>query len=121
MSDSVRIDVIPTPLGDRSLLDALIETPLHGAELARIEGLANEFEAELVRDALEREGIHCLVQSNRDTAFDGLFLPQRAWGYLVVRLDQADKAVEVLRQLRETYDQPQQDASDDEGDVADED
>ena len=80
MPDTMRLDTIHPFVYDKSLANELLDTPLQDAELARIRGLENMFEAEMIRDALGKEGIFCLIQSNRETAFDGIFIPQRSWG-----------------------------------------
>jgi hypothetical protein len=106
MTDSMRLDAIHPFISDESILDRLLDTPLQNADLARIDGLRNEFEAEMVRQALDQEGIACLVQSNRETALAGVFIPQLAWGSLVVRMDQAEQALGVLNAVRQAYAQP---------------
>jgi hypothetical protein len=46
--------------------------------------LDNRFQADLLTDALEKEGIPFLLREYRDTAYDGLFVGQKGWGTLMV-------------------------------------
>ena len=86
------------------LLDELAGGPLDGVPLARVTSLDNEFEAEMLRNALDDNEIPCLIQSFRETAFDGLFIPQRSWGTLITREDQAEAALKIVQELRATFD-----------------
>lgn len=115
MADSMRLDSIHPFISDESLMDQLLHTPLHNADLARIDGLMNEFEAEMVRDTLDKEGIFAFVQSNRETALSGMFIPQNSWGSLIVRRDQAEQAVQILAEVRATFDADQPDEAEDLG------
>ena len=103
MSDTMRLDAIHPFVLDKAFEDDLLNTPLQDAALARIGGLENMFEAEMIRDALTKEGIFCLLQSNRETAFTGLFIPQKSWGSLIVRMDQAEQALGVVRVIRSSF------------------
>lgn len=96
------LDTIHPFQDDSSLLDGLLESPLKGAELGRIDGIENEFEAEMMRDALDKEGIPCLVQSYRETPFSGIFLAQKSWGSIILRMDDAERALEILNRVRES-------------------
>jgi hypothetical protein len=89
--------------------DGAFEAPLRNGSLARIRGLRNEFEAEVVRDTLQNEGIVSWIQPHRETALSGVFIPQRAWGSLVVRMDQAEQALQILREIRATFDSQSED------------
>ena len=67
-------------------------------EVAQIE---SPFEAEVLKDALEAEGIHFIINSHWDTAFSGAFVEERGWGSLLVPPGQHEKAREVLTVVRE--------------------
>jgi hypothetical protein len=103
MSDSMRLDTLHPIVGDHHILEELLEEPGESPDLVRFDGLADEFEAEYIRDALSKEGIRCVVQSNRETAFDGLFIPQKSWGSLIFRADQAEVALGVITAVRSSY------------------
>lgn len=63
----------------------------------------NRFEADLIRDALTREGISCLVRSYEDTAYDGIYVLQKGWGEILVPEEDEARAEEVLRELRRSW------------------
>lgn len=46
--------------------------------------LDNRFQADLLTDALEKEGIPFLLREYKDTAYDGLFIGQKGWATLMV-------------------------------------
>jgi len=57
--------------------------------LVKIFTLNNRFEADLITRELEKEGITVLIRNFRDTAYDGIFIPQKGWGE--VRVPEKDK------------------------------
>jgi hypothetical protein len=46
--------------------------------------LDNQFQADLLTDALEKRDIPFLVREYKDTAYDGLFVTQKGWGTVMV-------------------------------------
>lgn len=70
---------------------------LGGGPLARVHTLANEIEAQVLMHALAEEGIDAVVQTYRELAFDGIFIPQRGWGCILTREEDAERAVGVIR------------------------
>ncbi len=80
--------------------------PAQDARVVRIDGIRDPIEADVARVALEEAGIACVVVSNCDTAFGGLFVPQRAWGSVLVRADQAERALAIVRMVQERADGP---------------
>jgi len=63
----------------------------------------NRFEADLVRDALEREGISCVIRSYEDTAYDGIYVLQKGWGAILVSEEDEARAEEILQELRRSW------------------
>jgi len=45
---------------------------------------ADQFEADIIRDMLEKEGIPVLLRLYADTSFDGIFVPQKGWAAILV-------------------------------------
>lgn len=70
---------------------------------ANIHTLANRFEADLLLDALKQEGIPTFVRTFEETAYDGLFVCQRGWGWLMVPEELASRATEMIRHLIEDF------------------
>jgi hypothetical protein len=81
--------------GDRLKLD---ETEL---QYLKVHTLSNRFEADLIADALRREGIPFMVRSFEETPYAGLFIPQRGWGRVMVPGEMADLAREIIASLSE--------------------
>lgn len=63
--------------------------------------LSNRFEADMVMDALEQEGIPALLRSFEETPYTGLFIPQKGWGRIMVPEGMETKARDVIRALAE--------------------
>jgi len=62
----------------------------------KVKTVENEFEADIIRDALEKEDIPVLVRSFHDTSFDGIFIPQKGWGIILVPEEHREKAKNVI-------------------------
>jgi len=71
-------------------------TRIEDGPLVRVHVLGNEIEAQVLADVLEREAIHFVIESYRELAFDGLFLPQRGWGCVLTREQDAARAARVI-------------------------
>jgi hypothetical protein len=61
--------------------------------------LANRFEGDLLVQALEREDIPVLLRGFEETAYDGLFVGQRGWGWLQVPEAHEARAKEVIARV----------------------
>jgi len=44
----------------------------------------NKFEADLLSQALQKEGVPVMVRTFSDTAYDGLYIPQKGWAAIMV-------------------------------------
>jgi hypothetical protein len=67
---------------------------------ARGEVLNNEVEARLLSSLLDEEGIPHHLQSYRDSAYDGIFQPERGWGHVEADPRHHDRIRELLLDLR---------------------
>lgn len=65
--------------------------------------LANRFEADLLLDALKQEGIPTFLRTFEETAYDGLFVCQRGWGWLMVPEEFSSQATEIIKPLIEDF------------------
>jgi len=70
-------------------------------QYVRVHTLSNRFEADVITDALKREGIPVYVRSFEETPYAGLFVPQRGWGRIMVPKEMADLAREIISGLPE--------------------
>src|SRR2546429_109569 len=77
--------------------EAFGDGALGDGPLARVYTLSNEIEAQLLLGILEHERIDAIVQTYREMAFDGLFIPQRGWGCIITREEDSTRAVEVIQ------------------------
>jgi hypothetical protein len=68
--------------------------------LSRVCVLENRFEADVISDALEKEDITFIIREFRDTAYDGLFIPQLGWGEVMVSDAEADRAEKIIGEIR---------------------
>jgi len=60
----------------------------------------NKFEADLIVQTLQEEGITCMIRSYHDTAYDGIFIPQKGWAAVMVPEELEEKAGEIIAELR---------------------
>ncbi|MGC8718643.1 MAG: DUF3786 domain-containing protein [Thermodesulforhabdaceae bacterium] len=58
--------------------------------------LANRFEADIVADVLEREGVPFWIRSFEETAYDGLFVIQKGWGQVLVPRSGFHQAIRLI-------------------------
>jgi len=63
----------------------------------------NRFEADILCQALEREGIPASCIRHEETAYNGIFIPQRGWGAILVPLTQRERALAVIREALDIY------------------
>ena len=67
--------------------------------------LANRFEGDLLLQALNQEQIPVLLRTYEETAYDGLFVPQKGWGDLLVPGEYEDAARDLIRGILKSADQ----------------
>jgi hypothetical protein len=60
----------------------------------------NKFEADLIAQTLQQEDIPCMIRSYHDTAYDGIFIPQKGWAAVMVPEEEEEKASEIIAELR---------------------
>jgi hypothetical protein len=61
--------------------------------------LDNQFQADLLKDALEKRAIPFLIREYKDTAYDGLFVTQKGWGTVMIDEDRLDEARLIVKEL----------------------
>ncbi len=67
--------------------------------LVKVFILKDRFEADLVTQALEKENIPLMVRSFKDTAYDGIYIPQKGWGEVRVPEKERVRAQEIIATL----------------------
>lgn len=70
-------------------------------EYIKVHTLSDRFEADLIADALRREGIPVIVRQFTETPYSGIFVPQKGWGRIMVPKEMADLAREIISGLAE--------------------
>jgi hypothetical protein len=71
-------------------------------EFVPVQTLHDSFAADVIRDALETEGIPVLVRSFSDTSFDGIYIPQKGWGLILVPEVFRDRAQQIITFLEQS-------------------
>ena len=65
--------------------------------------LESKFEEDMVSQALETEGIPFLIRRYSDTAYDGLFIPQKGWASVMVPGEFMERAKAILDNLKTDF------------------
>ncbi|MHB8109905.1 MAG: putative signal transducing protein [Syntrophorhabdaceae bacterium] len=58
------------------------------------------FEMDMIKDALDNNGIPYTIKEHRDTAYDGLFILQKGFASLYVREVDKDRVLDIIRKIR---------------------
>jgi hypothetical protein len=66
----------------------------------RIHTIENIFEMDMLKDALEREGIDYSVKEYKDTAYDGLFILQKGYAALFVKEQDKETALTIVKHVK---------------------
>lgn len=61
--------------------------------------LDNQFQADLLTDALRKEVIPFLLREYKDSAYDGLYVTQKGWGTVLVVESRLEEAKGILKDL----------------------
>jgi len=65
--------------------------------------IENRFEGDRVSLALNEAGIPFLIKSFLDTAYDGLYLPQKGWGAIMVPKNFEEEAKRVISEVKKSF------------------
>ena len=71
--------------------------------MIKVTTLENRFEEDTVAEALKREDIPFLIRRYSDTAYDGLFIPQKGWATVMVPADFEERAKAVIEKIKEDF------------------
>ncbi|HEY3275311.1 MAG TPA: hypothetical protein VGJ94_01720 [Syntrophorhabdaceae bacterium] len=66
----------------------------------RIHTIESVFEMDMIRDALDKEGIEYSIKEYKDTAYDGLFILQKGYASLSVERKNEEIAKKVVTRIR---------------------
>ena len=86
--------------------------------MVKIFTLQDRFEADLIEKELEREGIPVLIRSFKDTAYDGIYIPQKGWGEVRVPEKDQGRAQALIENLEHILQEGKVSISEDEALIA---
>jgi hypothetical protein len=66
----------------------------------KIHVIENIFEMDMLKDALDNEGLEYTIKEYKDTAYDGLFVLQKGYASLFVRDKDEEKAKSIVKHIR---------------------
>ncbi len=75
-------------------------------EYVKVHTLSDRFEADVIVDALEQEGIPVIVRPFMETAYANIFVHQKGWGNVLVPKEAAPLAREIISDLTESPGEP---------------
>ena len=68
----------------------------------------NRFEADLIAQTLKQAEIPCMIRSYQDTAYDGIFIPQKGWAAVMVPEELVERASDIIAELRKGLEEKKQ-------------
>jgi len=63
----------------------------------------NRFEGDRISQVLQEAGIPFLIKSFLDTAYDGLYIPQKGWGIVMVSKKDKEEAERLISEVKKTF------------------
>ena len=63
----------------------------------------NTFEADLVSQALQEEGIPVMLKRFSDTAYDGLYIPQKGWAAVMIPEEFKTMGEKVVTEFEDVF------------------
>jgi hypothetical protein len=63
----------------------------------------NRFEGDRISQALREAGIPFLIKSFLDTAYDGLYIPQKGWGVVMVSQKHREEAERLINEVKRIF------------------
>ena len=65
--------------------------------------IENRFEGDRISQALNEARIPFMIKSFLDTAYDGLYLPQKGWGAVMVPEEFVEEAGRVISEVKRIF------------------
>ena len=65
--------------------------------------IENRFEGDRISEALQEAGIPFLIKSFLDTAYDGLYIPQKGWGIVMVSEQNRGEVEKLISEIKKTF------------------
>jgi hypothetical protein len=83
-----------------SLYNGLMEAVDQWVKVGTIE---NRFEGDRISQALKEAGIPFLIKSFLDTAYNGLYIPQKGWGAVMVPERNGEEAKKLISEVKKIF------------------
>ena len=91
-------------IGEEEMKTILAERAREAEEIfIKVETIDNQFEADVIKNALEEEQIPVMVRSFHDTAYNGIYIPQKGWGLVLVPQAHQEKARKIIAALKSSF------------------
>ncbi len=58
------------------------------------------FEMDMIKDALDKEGLSYSIKEHKDTAYDGLFILQKGYATLFVEEQDKEKVQTIIERIK---------------------
>jgi hypothetical protein len=72
-------------------------------EFVPVKVAESAFEADRVRAVLEQEGLTVMIRTFEDTAYDGIYVAQKGWGYVEVPRAEKEQAERIVSELERAF------------------
>jgi len=69
----------------------------------------NRFEGDRISQVLREAEISFLIKSFLDTAYDGLYIPQKGWGIVMVSQKHQEEAERLISEVKKTFAKEEED------------
>ncbi len=69
----------------------------------------NRFEGDRISQSLKEAEVPFMIKSFLDTAYNGLYVPQKGWGMVLVPEDFAEDAEKIISELRKSFEEERND------------
>lgn len=63
----------------------------------------NRFEGDRISQVLREAEIPFMIRSFLDTAYDGLYIPQKGWGMVMVPEDRLSEAERMIQEVKKSF------------------
>lgn len=67
--------------------------------------MGNRFEGDRVVQALNEASIPFMVKSFHDTAYNGLYIPQKGWGVIMVPPECLEEAEKIITEIEKHFEE----------------
>ncbi len=71
--------------------------------------IESRFEGDRISQALKEAGIPYMIKSFLDTAYDGLYIPQKGWGRVMVPEEFLEKAERIVAEVKLFFQEEEKD------------